>query len=114
MKLNQVIKSLREEKSLTQELLAQKAGLTRGYISRLEAGDYTDGSPTVKTLQKIAEGLSLPIELILSKAGITKENYITSNASVGLVLRAKHDLNKEQIRKVEQYIESLKNSINNK
>lgn len=114
MQLHLVIKSLREENSLTQEALAHKAGLTRGYISRLEAGDYTDGSPTIKTLQKIAEGLSMPLELILTKAGITKEDYINSNQTVGLVLRAKHNLNTEQIKKVEQYIQNIKNKIADK
>ncbi len=112
MKLHQVIKSLREEKDLTQEVLAQKAGLTRGYISRLEAGDYTEGSPTIKTLQKIAEGLSLPLELILNRAGITKEDYIKDNSNVAIVLRAKYDLSEAQVKKVEQYILSIKNTIN--
>lgn len=114
MKLHLVIKSLREEKQLTQEQLAEKAGLTRGYISRLEAGDYTDGSPTIKTLQKIAEGLFLPLEFILNKAGITKEDYINGNKNAGLVLRAKYDLTEEQIKKVEKYISTIKGKLTDK
>ena len=38
MKLHAVIKSLREDKGLTQEKLAEHSRLTRGYISRFEAG----------------------------------------------------------------------------
>lgn len=114
MKLHLIIKELREEKGLTQEVLAQKAELTRGYISRLESGDYNEGSPSIKTLQKIAEGLTIPLELILHRAGITKEDYINSNQTVGLVLRAKYNLDTEQIKKVEQYIQNIKNKIADK
>lgn len=111
MKLHQIIKDLRDEQGLTQEVLASRASLTRGYISRLESGDYTDGSPTIKTLQSIAQGLGVPLELILNRAGITKEDYINSNQTVGLVLRAKHNLNTEQVKKVEEYIRKIKNKI---
>ena len=107
MKLIHVIKTLREEKNLTQEELAQKAGLTRGYISRLEAGDYTEGSPSINTLQKIAEGLSIPLEHILNRAGITKEDYIKS-PTLELVLRSKANLTEEQIAKVKQFINKLR------
>ncbi|MFH1319799.1 MAG: helix-turn-helix transcriptional regulator [Bacteroidota bacterium] len=111
MKLNHVIKNLREEGGLTQEELARKAQLSKGYISRLEAGDYTEG-PSIKTLQMIAEGLSLPLEDILNKAGITKEDY-TKNPSLelgsGAFLRAKTDLTEEQVKKLRQFIIKLKN-----
>ena len=110
MKLHIVIKSLREDKELTQEQLADKAELTRGYISRMEAGEYTEGSPSIRTLQKIAEGLGVPLELILNKAGITKEDYIKT-ADMPTVLRAKYDFNSEQIRTVEGYIDYIKNQL---
>lgn len=110
MKLHSVIKSLREDKGLTQEKLADTSGLTRGYISRLEKGSYADDSPSIKTLRQIATGLKEPLELILSKAGITQEDYIKS-ASSQTFLRAKYDLNKEQIRAVEAYIEHVKQQL---
>ena len=110
MKLHSIIKSLREDKSLTQEKLAEGAGLTRGYISRLEKGTYADDSPSIKTLRKIAKGLSEPLELILSKAGITQEDYIKT-ASTPTFLRAKYDLNREQIHSVEMYIQLLKKHL---
>ena len=110
MKLHTVIRSLREDKGLTQEKLAKDSGLTRGYISRLESGEYLDDSPSVKTLRQIAEGLKEPVELILTKAGITQDDYIKS-ASTPTFLRAKYDLNKEQIASVEAYIEVIKNQL---
>jgi transcriptional regulator with XRE-family HTH domain len=101
---------LREDKGLTQEKLAQEAKLTRGYISRLEQGEYADDSPSIKTLRQIAGGLNEPMELILNKAGITQDDYIRS-ASTPTFLRAKYDLNKEQINSVEAYIEVIKNQL---
>ena len=110
MKLNLIIKSLREDKGLTQEKLAEVAGLTRGYISRMEKGTYTVDSPSIKTLRKIAKGLSVPLEFILSKAGITQEDYI-STVTTPIFLRTKYDLNEEQIRSVESFIEHVKNQL---
>ncbi len=110
MKLHTVIKSLREDKGLTQDKVAQDAKLTRGYISRLEQGEYADDSPSIKTLRQIALGLKEPVELILNKAGITQENYINS-ASTPTFLRAKYDLNEAQIKNVELYIELVKHQL---
>jgi transcriptional regulator with XRE-family HTH domain len=110
MKLHSVIKSLREDKGLTQDKLAKDAKLTRGYISRLESGEYADDSPSIKTLRKIADGLREPIEFILAKAGITQEDYIKS-ADTPTFLRAKYNLNREQINAVESYIEHVKKQL---
>lgn len=110
MKLAEVIKSLREDKDLTQEKLAENSGLTRGYISRLEQGEYPDESPSIKTLRKIADGLSEPLEFILNKAGITQANYIKS-ADTPTFLRAKYNFNEEQSKMVEVYIEHIKRQL---
>jgi transcriptional regulator with XRE-family HTH domain len=110
MKLHTVIKTLREDKGLTQEKLAAHAKLTRGYISRLEKGTYADDSPSVKTLRKIADGLKEPLEFILAKAGITQDDYIKT-ASAPTFLRAKYNLNEEQIHQVESFIEHVKKQL---
>jgi len=110
MKLHSIIKSLREDKALTQEKVAEDAGLTRGYISRLEKGTYADDSPSIKTLRKIAKGLSVPLEFILSEAGITQDDYIQS-ASTPIFLRAKYNLNEQQIHTVESFIEHVKKEL---
>ena len=110
MKLHTVIKTIREDKGLTQEKLAENAKLTRGYISRLEKGTYHDDSPSIKTLRKIADGLKEPLELILAKAGITQDDYIKF-ASTPTFLRAKYNLNKQQISTIESFIEHVKNEL---
>ena len=110
MKLHNVIKTLREDKGLTQEKLADNAELTRGYISRLEKGNYADDSPSIRTLRKIADGLSEPLELLLAQAGITQDDYIES-ASTPTFLRAKYNLNEQQILSVESFIEHVKKQL---
>ena len=113
MKLHDVIKTLREDIKLTQEKLAQESKLTRGYISRLEKGSYADDSPSIKTLRQIAHGLGEPLDFILAKAGITQDDYIKS-ASTPTFLRAKYNLDKDQIRSVELFISHVKNTIKSK
>ena len=49
------IREIRKKKGLTQEELAKKAGVSRGWICSLENGYYTVTS--TKTLKKIADAL---------------------------------------------------------
>lgn len=107
MKLHEVIRDLRDEKGLTQEKLASDSDLTRGYISRLEQGAYPDDSPSIRTLRKIADGLNEPLEFILSKAGITQDDYILS-AEPQTFFRARYNLNEHQTQAVEAFIKTLK------
>lgn len=109
MKLSDVIRDLREEKGLTQEQLAGDSDLTRGYISRLEKGAYPDESPSIRTLRKIADGLDEPLEYILSEAGITQEDYILS-AKPQTFFRARYDLNAQETKAVEAFINHIKKS----
>lgn len=55
------LKEWREKRALTQEQLADKSGVSRGTIARIERGE--DTFPT--TVRKLADALSVdPIELI--------------------------------------------------
>lgn len=51
------IRCFREQAGLTQQELAEKAGLRQSHISRLEQGHH---SPSALTLQKIADVLGIP------------------------------------------------------
>lgn len=51
------IRDARKKAGLTQEELAEKAGLPQSHISRLEQQKH---SPTAKTLEKIAKALGIP------------------------------------------------------
>jgi transcriptional regulator with XRE-family HTH domain len=50
------LRKIRGERNLTQEQLAARAGLTREYIARLEAGKY---DPSLSTIEKLAKALKV-------------------------------------------------------
>ena len=55
----QALRELRKAKGLTQEALAQRAGVDYKYLQKLEGRDPS--SPTLVTLEKIAHGLELSL-----------------------------------------------------
>lgn len=57
------IKQLRSEFSLTQEELAERCGLFRTYMSRIESGL---ANPTLTVLHLLARGLGVDIAVLLS------------------------------------------------
>jgi transcriptional regulator with XRE-family HTH domain len=57
------LKVLREQKGLSQAVLAKKAKITREYVNRLEAGRY---DPTVGVLQRLAKALGVPVAELLA------------------------------------------------
>ena len=52
---------LRKQMGLTQEELAQRAGLQRTHVSRIEAGKY---AVTLETIQAIAEALGMTVDIV--------------------------------------------------
>lgn len=63
--LGKILASLRHEAGLSQEELADRAGLHRTYISQLERGLK---SPTVAALSRIAKALGTKASKILKMA----------------------------------------------
>lgn len=58
------LKRLRTQKKLTLQDLAEKTGLTKGYLSKVERSQK---APPYATLTKIAEALDIEVTTILSK-----------------------------------------------
>ena len=52
---------LRKQAGLTQEQLAEKAGLQRTHVLRIEAGKY---AVNIDTIEAIAEALGMTIDII--------------------------------------------------
>ena len=52
------IQRLREKRGLTQEALAAKARLSRGFLARLEMGRH---DPSLSTLGKLAKALKVKV-----------------------------------------------------
>ena len=59
--LGKQIKTLREDAHLTQEKLAEKAGISLDYLGKIEVNI---NKPGLKTLIKISNALSVPIKAI--------------------------------------------------
>lgn len=56
------LKRLRRDRGLTQQALAVKAGVSLGYLSRLEVGMH---DPRLSTLRKLAKALGVPVTEML-------------------------------------------------
>jgi transcriptional regulator with XRE-family HTH domain len=57
------IKELRERQGLTQAALAEKVGIERSTVTRIEAGSM---NPTVGILTRIATALGASVEILLT------------------------------------------------
>jgi transcriptional regulator with XRE-family HTH domain len=62
-KLGAVLKQIREAKGLSQLHLANRAKVSQGYLSDLEAGEKKN--PGIETLRKIAKALGVPVTELL-------------------------------------------------
>jgi len=60
--LGMTVQTLRDKRAMTQEVLAKKAGISRGYLARVETGRH---EPTLTTLRKLAKALSVPVTALL-------------------------------------------------
>ncbi len=56
------LRSLREQKKLSQEEVVKRTGLIRSYISRVENGHTV---PSVATMEKMARALEIPLYQLL-------------------------------------------------
>jgi len=56
------LKALRRKRDLSRQELAKKAGVSREYVRKLEAGLY---DPTVGTLEKLAKALGVSVTELL-------------------------------------------------
>ena len=56
------LRTLRERRKMTQAELAEKVGVSRAYLSRLEMGMH---DPPLSRLRKLAKALRVPVEELL-------------------------------------------------
>ena len=60
----EALRELRQEKGLSQEELADRAGLHRTYISQIERGIK---SPSLRSLEQIAQALDVQLSTLIKK-----------------------------------------------
>lgn len=63
-KLGRVIRLERERRQLSQEALAELAGINRSFIGEIERGEAT---PTIATLQKLADALGMKLSELIKQ-----------------------------------------------
>lgn len=69
------IATLRKQAGLTQEQLAERAGLQRTHIWRIETGKY---AVTVEVLQAIAEALDMTVDIVDTRLeGLNRMTVLT-------------------------------------
>lgn len=68
MLISEYVRLKRAERGLTQKGLSDKSGLDRGYLSRLEKGDYK--KPSITVLSKLANALEISITDLLRACDI--------------------------------------------
>ena len=61
IKIGKNIKKLREKSSLTQEKLAEKAGISQDFLGKIEVGI---NKPGLKSLIKLSKALNIPLKKI--------------------------------------------------
>lgn len=70
MRLGEIIKKYREEHNISMQELADRCGLSKGYISMLE-NDFVPSStkkkitPSVNAVKKLSTGLNIPFDTLL-------------------------------------------------
>ena len=80
--LGQRVRSLREERGLTQNALARAAGIATDMVSRLENGHYS--SPGLRTLLRIADGMGISVGAMLPEAHEVSQTTPEGNARAKL------------------------------
>jgi transcriptional regulator with XRE-family HTH domain len=60
--MGKALKRLRTKKELSQAALAKRAGLSREYVNKIEAGRY---DPPLSTLNSLAKALGVPVTELL-------------------------------------------------
>lgn len=102
-RLGKFIAKARKDQGLSQRALAEAAGLTYGYINRLEQGDYK--SPSQKRLQALARALKVDVEELYALAFYPKKAQLPG---VRRYFRTKHGLSDAAIDELEQAFEDVK------
>ncbi|GAA2966798.1 helix-turn-helix domain-containing protein [Lentilactobacillus parakefiri] len=91
--IGEIIKAKRAKAKMTQETLAELAGISIDYLSKLETGKRTNLSAT--TLLKIAHALNTTTDSLLTGNSSNKNSELTLDAQEQLLLKRLHTLNKE-------------------
>ncbi len=92
MNLGDFILDFRKKADITQEELAQRAGLARSYIARLERGDFEDGAISIATFIRLAKALEVPLYKFFQSINFINPDRLPS-LGISLQRARKHNRN---------------------
>jgi transcriptional regulator with XRE-family HTH domain len=94
--------------AITNKTLGKQSSLSRGYISKLEAGKCTSPSPF--KLQALAQIYRIPYETLLRKAGYltTTCDKFQQDTTFTLMLKEVQTMTQEEQRALFEYIDFVK------
>jgi transcriptional regulator with XRE-family HTH domain len=108
--LGKQLKTARERRGMTLREVEDKTGISNAYLSQLENGKITEPSPRV--LFKLAEIYKLPYSLLMELAGYPgKTKSTTAKYRIASELS---DLNKDEEKKLIEYLEFLRSQVRKK
>lgn len=106
--LGEHIRARRKALGLTQEVLAEKAGLSTNYIARLELGSNT---PSLPALICLARALGVPVSDLLSVD--TEHKWYADALEIARALEPMDEVEAEfvlgQLRALTAFVRSVKN-----
>lgn len=73
IQFGKIVKSLREERGLSQEILADRADLNRSYVGEVERGT---AMPSLGTVTKIAKALNLSPSNLLARYEASEQSHL--------------------------------------
>lgn len=86
MRLSEKIKHFRELNNLTQAQFAERAGLSNGYISQLEADRSRNTgrpiTPTLTALNKLAKAMNTTVDVLVSELDDIPFEYAPDRTTV--------------------------------
>ena len=86
MNLGEIIKDLRLRKHVSQKILAQKVGITQGYLSLIEQGER---EPSLDLIKQIAVSLDIPQQLfflLMCEVPPRHKSYAKSIKKIAVVI----------------------------
>lgn len=95
------IKSLRKSLKLTQDGLAEKAGIAREQISRYETGRIT---PDTETIAKIASALNVSISELLDNEELIEPATVPEEVIRYALSNGKEPITKAQYAEIQQFV----------
>ncbi len=105
MKLSYIIKNYRKGQLLTIDKLSRKAHLSKGFISRLEKGDFDMKNISLESIIKLANGLGIKVKEILDDLSIIEQE---EPLALKVYLRDKYSIkNEDNIKFIENLIKKL-------